>query len=57
MESNCACGNESGTNDECERCRLIDQLKAAQNRVGPWLAGHPRPWALGFAPSVRTRDG
>ncbi len=29
----CACGNRDGTNDECERCRLIAQLTAAQQRV------------------------
>jgi len=33
MSEQCACGNASGTNDECERCRLIDQLNAARNRV------------------------
>lgn len=26
MESNCACGNESGSNPECERCRLIERV-------------------------------
>jgi hypothetical protein len=36
----CACGNPDGTNQECERCRLIAQLTAAETLIATMEAAH-----------------
>jgi hypothetical protein len=36
----CACGNPDGTNEECERCRLIAQLTAAETLIATMEAAN-----------------
>ena len=31
--SDCCCGNPEGTNAECERCRLIAEIKRLQSEL------------------------